>query len=578
MGDPIYSRFRLPSGNLQECAQEPADPKKDPCKIEVYETETGQGFLLERRDGKFQPAGADVARIAKAFPNYKVPASQIAQYLLIRGEFFKVLGDQANPSEITKKLSLKQYLGEGATTATAIEGWVNFLASFLSHGQMEAKTAGMKSFAEDSVKIFTYFSADPTLSALVKKVLTGLKDNSKLNDEARKRVAWFLAIQDVQEQLLAKFKPAMDRSAALSEEFKARSSALIVFLFTNHILSDNGSNQWLFSEGVKNSAKVYGEILSKVDSSYDASKNYYNFVASVMNSMKGVELPGEWQREFRLRLDYIQNEYEKKGREEMLATLAAQPADKSVRDYLKIRYGSTPMRAMALDFFLRHMEVKAGKSGPVFSFDMVQASAELKAWAEGLPAQQQAEASASILFFLQELFEKKGKMEVFWDNKVQERNNFYDAFPLIGPQKTALEKLILWARGRTKDNPDIMANQKIPHVSLRKWTLLTELGIGVAGTATALALLSTENKEPRWYGQGAATIAAGAGFGAALGNSLSYAFDVDQGDWVFDLGGSLAGGLAAGLTYGFTVAKPGSNPQPPKPNPGQRYPVDPYGP
>jgi len=580
MGDPIYSRFRLPSGNLQDCSQDPTDPKKDPCKIEVLESETGQSFVLERKEGKFQPSSADASFVSKNFPKYQAPAQQIAQYLLIRKEFFKILGDQTNPSEITQKLNLKQYLGEGVSTSTAIEGWVNLLASFISHGQLDPKTTGMKAFTEDTVKVFTFFSADPTLSALIKKILNGLKDNTSLSAEARKRATWFLTIQNVQEQLLTQFKPTMDKSASLSEEFKARNSALIVFLFTNHILADNGSNKWLFSDSVKSSAKSYSDILSKVDPNFDASKNYYNFVASVMETMKTVDIPTEWLKEFRLRVNYIQAEYEKKGKEEMINILAGQPAEKSVREYLKIRYGQSGSRAMIMDGFLKAMTVKAGKNGPAFSFDMVNASQEMKDMIEALPPKEKNEATSALLVVLQELFEKKGKMEIFWDQKIQEVGNFYDAFPLIGPQKTSLEKLILWARGQAKDSSNPLNPEKIPHVSLRKWTLLTELGIGAAGTATALGLLATKESEQRWYGQGAATIAAGAGFGAALGNSLSYAFDVDHGDWVFDLGGSLIGGAAAGLTYGFSVTKPGAgnNPHPPQPNPGKRNPVDPYGP
>ncbi|KAB2842067.1 hypothetical protein F9K50_02740, partial [bacterium] len=146
MGDPIYERFRLPGVSVQECLQEPSDPKKDPCKVEVREAETKLSFVLERREGKFQLASGDAASVTKAFPSYKPPAREIAEYLTVRGEFFKALGDEQKPSEITKQFKFKHLLGEGQTVEAAIESWVNVIASFVSHGQMEPKAAKAKEF------------------------------------------------------------------------------------------------------------------------------------------------------------------------------------------------------------------------------------------------------------------------------------------------------------------------------------------------------------------------------------------------------------------------------------------------
>lgn len=579
MGDPIYERFRLPGISVQECLQEPSDPKKDPCKVEVREAETKLSFVLERREGKFQVASGDAASVAKAFPSYKPPAREIAEYLTVRGEFFKTLGDEQKPLEITKQFKFKHLLGEGQTVEAAIESWVNVVASFVSHGQMEPKADKAKEFQEEAVMVATYFSVDPTLRALAVKTLQGLKGNEKLGAESRKRVEWLLVVLSVQEAMLAHFKPTMDKSQAISDELRARSSGLIQFLFCNHILADKGTNDKLATPSVQGSAKVFHDVLSKVDPHYNAGKNYYAYIASTMKALKDTEVPTAYLKDFRTRINFIQSEYEKKGREEMLNILAGQDAEKSLREYLIIKYGDTPAKAMVMETFLKHMKVKTSKGKILFDFNMEKAAKEIQDGHASLPLEMKARATVALLDVLQGLFEKSGKMEIFWDKKLQETDNFYSSFPLMGANKNALEKLILWARGEAKDAKDPLAPQKIPHVAVRKWTLLAELGIGAAGTATALSLLAVDESEERWWGQGAATITAGAGFGAAAGNALSYALDIDEGDWAFDLGGSLLGGLAAGLTYGFLVPKPGNGFQPPTPtDPGRRFPVDPYGP
>ncbi len=580
MADPVYERFRLPGGSVQECLQEPSDPKKDPCKIQVRESETQLNFVLERNQGTYQLAPADASLVVKAFPSYKPPAREIAEYLNVRGVFFKVLGDEKNPNEIIKQFKFKHLLGEGQTVEAAIESWVNVIASFISHGQMEPKGAKSKDFQEEAVKVATFFSIDPTLRSLAVKILEGLKGNEKLSAVSRQRVEFLLVVLSVQEAMLTKFKPAMDKSQAISDELRSRSSGLIQFLFNNHVLADKGFNDKLMATWILDSAKVFHDILSKVDPHYNASKNYFAYIASVMKDLKGIDLPSSYQKEFRIRANFIQSEYEKMGHEAMFAILAGQDPEQSLREYLTIKYGSAPARAMVLETFFKHMKVKPGKTQPLFEFDMVKISEEVKKHHDALPIAMKVQANTALLSVLQELFEKSGKMEIYWDKKTQETDNFNSSFPLIGANKSALESLILWSRGQAKDVASFDPDQKIPHVSLRKWTLITELGIGAAGTATALGLLAVDESEPRYWGQGAATIAAGAGFGAALGNTLSYAFDVDEADWVFDVGGSLVGGLAAGLTYGFLVPKPGpgGTQPPPQPDPGRRFPVDPYGP
>lgn len=577
MGDPIYQRFRLPGGSVQECLQEPSDPNKDPCKVEVREGSAKLDFVLERKAGVFQLSSADASTVVKAFPGYKPPSRDIAEYLTARGEFFKSLGDEKNPTEIVKQFKFQHLLGEGQTVQAAIESWVNVVASFISHGEMEPNSQQAKDFQEESVIVATYFSVDPTLRALAVKALQSLKTNEKLGSDSRKRVEWLLTVLAVQEQMLAKFKPMMDKSQAITDELRARSSALIQFLFCNHIMADKGASANLFSQRVLDSAKVFHDVLSKVDSNYNASKNYFAYISSVMKSLKDFEVPSDYLKDFRSRAAYVQSEYEKKGRETMLDILSNQDPEKSLREYLEIKYADTYAKEMVMNIFLKHLKVQVSKDRPVFTFDMEKISKEVKTEQAGMTIEMKAKALVALLSILETLFEKSGKMEIYWDKKLQETDNFYSSFPLMGPNKSALEQLIRWARGEAKDTKGIFDSPPVPHVAVRKWTLLTELGIGVAGSATALSLLAVKESEARYWGQGAATITAGAGFGAAAGNALSYALDIDKGDWAFDLGGSLLGGLAAGLTYGLLVKNPGGF-MPPQPNPGQRYPVDPYGP
>lgn len=80
------------------------------------------------------------------------------------------------------------------------------------------------------------------------------------------------------------------------------------------------------------------------------------------------------------------------------------------------------------------------------------------------------------------------------------------------------------------------------------------------------------------YTHGASAILMGSGFGAAAGNTLSYALDFNgDGIW-FDIVGAVVGGLAGGLIYGLTTSKPDIMGGPPMQDPGHRNPVDPYGP
>lgn len=574
MAEPVYTRFKIVGGDSALCTQVATDPSKDPCKIDVFEATLGESFVLERSGSKYSVASADAKKVAQQFPSYSPPAKQLGEYLSVRSEFFKFLGDKANPAPIQKQIKLTG----GQPTEEVIENWTNYVASFISHGSLNPNSEATKKFQEEAIGIITYMSVDPTLNTLVGKTLTALKDSPKLSAEAKKRAEWLLLVQSVREKIWQIEKPMMDKSQGLSDELKAKSAQIITFLLANHLMADKGYAGYLYSESVQKTAKNFDDVLSKIDSSYDSSKNYYAYMSSVMKSLKNFEIPAEYLADFRQRVNFVDAEYDKKGQQEMVTLLAAKPEETAYREYLKIKYGQGAYRSLALDIFLKNMTVKSKPDAPVASFDMTKASAEIQTWVGSLPLTEQGKATEAVLALLKDLFERDSKIEIFWGKKIQSGDDFYSSFAIMGSQKNSLEDLILWARRNAKKDP--VATPETPHVALRKWTLTTELGVGVTGFGVAAAMIPMQYSDGKYYGQGASVILGGSGLGAALGNSLSYAFDVDKHSWAFDLVGALVGGAIAGTVYGFTV-KPNpwdNGPMLPPPGPGTRYPVDPYGP
>lgn len=574
MADPVYTRFKIVGGDSALCTQAAPDPSKDPCKIDVFEATLGESFVLERSGSKYTVASADAKKVSQQFPSYSPPARQLTEYLTVRSEFFKLLGDKANPAPIQKQIKLTG----GQATEEVIENWTNYVASFISHGSLSPNSDATKKFQEEAIGIITYMSVDPTLNTLVGKTLTALKDSPKLSAEAKKRAEWLLVVQSVREKIWQIEKPMMDKSQGLSDELKAKSAQIITFLLANHLMAEKGYAGYLYSDSVQKTAKNFDDVLSKIDSNYDASQNYYSYMSSVMKNLKSFDIPSEYLADFRQRVNFVEAEYSKKGQQEMAVLLAAKPEEAAYREYLKIKYGQGAYRGAALDIFLKHMQVKSGPDAPSVSFDMAKASAEIQTWVGGLPITEQGLATESVLGILKDLFERNTKIEIFWGKKIQPADDFYNSFPIMGSQKNALEDLILWARRNAKKNP--ITSPETPHVALRKWTLTAELGVGVTGFGVAAAMIPMQYSDGKYYGQGASVILGGSGLGAALGNSLSYAFDVDKHSWVFDLVGGLVGGAIAGTVYGFTV-KPNpwdNGPMIPPGGPGTKYPVDPYGP
>ena len=130
MADPVYTRFKIVGGNSSDCTQAASDPAKDPCKIDVFETNLDESFVLERSGDRFSVAAADKAKVARLFPSYSPPARQIGEYLLVRSEFFKLAhirtcGDQSRlvpaKSDRLQKKFIDEPIGRilGSTVVTA---------------------------------------------------------------------------------------------------------------------------------------------------------------------------------------------------------------------------------------------------------------------------------------------------------------------------------------------------------------------------------------------------------------------------------------------------------------------------
>ncbi|MCE9624148.1 MAG: hypothetical protein K8R69_01650 [Deltaproteobacteria bacterium] len=590
MGDPIptaktpvYNSFDIKSASA-ECLQAPADPAKDPCKIQIDEVETGVSIVLDRKNGVFQAAPADAAKFTKTYPTFRVPGAELAEYLFAKSEFSKVFGDEQNPSEIFKKVTIVFGGNEVSDKTRAIFNWLNTTTNFITHGQLDPKHLKMKALQETTIRVGAYTFADPVLGVLVEKILKSLKDNPKLSSDSRNRVEWLLSIYATREKFWAALKPAMDKSVNVGDQLKGRSVELLTFLFANHILAEKGYNSFLYSDQVKEAAKTFHQVFTKVDPSYNAGKNYYAYMKSAVSELRTVNIPEAQKRELLLRIGFLESEYTKAAQKEMIDILSSQPDEQSYREYLKIKYGDTPLRAEALDIILKNTAIKAENGSLSFVLPMDKISKELKDWANGKSPEKRQEAITAILFLLKNLFEKDGKMEVFWDKKLQQTDNFYQTgnFTVMSYNKKALESLIVWARNSASDEKVTLPPEELPHTALRKWTFGSELGIGVAGlgVGTALAFAPIKDKNTQYFTQGGAFIIGSSALGSATGNFISYKTDATKNLWVYDVGGAIVGGLLGGLIYGLTTTKPPAFGGPGNPNddPARRNPVDGYGP
>lgn len=579
---PQYSSFEILS-TVDDCLQRPTDPTKDPCRIQVNEVENGLTFELDRKLNTYQIANPDLPKVLKAYPGYRPPLSELLEYLAVKSEFTKVFGDEQNPTDIFKKVTIP-IGGSSADKNRVVFNWLNVAANFISHGQINPKHDKMKTLQENTILVSAYTFADPVLGVLVERILRSLKDNSKLSADSRKRGEWLLGIYAARESFWTAMKPTMDKSQAISEQLKLRSVELMIFLFANHVLAEKGYDAFLYSDKVRNSAKLFHEVFTKIDPSYNAGKNYYFFMKDAASTLRKANIPQDHQNDFLQRIAFLENEYGKAGQKEMIDLLSTQLPEPAFREYLAIKYGDTPLRSEALAIILKNMTFTGGDGKKKFHFEMENTASQLKKWAAGKPLGERKDAIESILFLLKALFEKGGRIEVFWDKKIQSIDNFYSTgdFSIISFNKKALEDLIVWGRNAAKEQKIELFPETTPHVALRKWTFGTELGLGVAGlgVGTALAFAPIKDRNSQYFTQGGSFILGGSALGSAGGNLLSYKLNVTKNAWLFDVGGAVVGGVLAGVIYGLASPKPPALGGPGGGNtePGQRFPVDGFGP
>lgn len=578
MADPIHNFISI-HNRAGECLDPVLDPSQDPCKVTVEEATSGTIFNLERKGQNFQVQAADASKVSKAFPGYTIPSRMIADYLLVRGEFYKALGDEKYSTPLMDKIVI-----EGAdkdTKIRAIADWTNVLSNFVALGQLDPKNPKMKELQVNAIQKALYSFADPTLGTTVEKTIKKLSEDSKLTPETRKRLEWLLQIFSAREKLWSLMKDKMDKSGQLSKDLKARSTNLFVFLFANHILAENGYNPYLYDGKMKETARVFNDILSKVDPDYDASKNFYAFIADAMQEMRKFQIKPEYQKDFQNRAAFIQGQYEKTAQQEMVDLLSAQPPQQAFKEYLLIKYGDNTERKAALEIILRHMKVKTEGQKEVYTFDMPKIDRDLRAWAGAKSGPDHQRSVAAILHLLKTLFERGGKMEAFVDKKIQSVDTFYESgnFDLLSMNKKALEDLIVWARSSANAIDLKIRPEEKPHLGLRKWTLVGELGVGAAGFGVFGGSFAMKpGSQERYYSQGMGLALGASGLCAAGGNLLAHKLDMNGKSWLFDVGGAVLCGVAAGSLYFGLAKRPGDAPGGSMPDPGARNPVDPYGP
>jgi len=581
MTEPVYSRFTITS-KVEECLDQPTDPSKDPCRVQVEEAGQNTTFLLYRKNSQFFVDTSDASKVAKAFPSFSSPTKQVLDYLVVTNEFKKQFGTQENPADIAKQIKI--VTNDGANREI-LYNYLDTLSNFIAIGRLDPRETKMRERFEFAIQVAIYSFADPVLGTLVVKKLRELQGNPKVNSEGKKRIDWLLSIYEVREKFWGAMKSEFDQSNSLAKSLKTTSIDILTFLFANYILAEKGYKDKILGSSAKDAAKTYYEVMSKLDPNFNPGQNYYAYMAKILPALKSANISATYRSDFEQRLNFLVSEYDKAAKEEMFGLLNQQNAPEALKSYLVFQYGDTPMRKEAMGIILRNTTVK-GKpetDNPAFNISMDKASDELQAWAKGQPmGSTRKEALEAVLYLLKTLFEKGGKMKVYWNKQVQEVDNFYASgnFGLVGSNKSSLENLIIWARAEANTNNLLLTPEETPHTSLRKYTLITELGVTGIGVGGYFAFTAAKDPYTRYYGQGGSIILASSALGSAGGNLLSYAVNANKKSFWFDIGGAVVGGILGGVIYGFAVKPPGpGGPGNGGPmDPSARFPTDPYGP
>jgi hypothetical protein len=466
-----------------------------------------------------------------------------------------------------------------------VTNFTNLLASFIGVGEVNSALPAKKAQLENALQASVFSNADPTMGAKVNEVLGQISKNSQLSRDAKGRVSYLIAVQEAWSKLSQHLQPALDRTSSdLDIKMKASATQLILFLFANHILTDKGPKAFM-NDSLYQAGKMFFDEISRLDVDSNQFGDYYEFMRRGIRELKTPKLPRPQQDEFNKRLAILDKTLEDAVKNR-IAYFANQSPQKALKESLQMKYNHSPARAQALGVILKHLEIKDLGGRPVFEINIGKISQEWRAMAAApLAEAKRKELVLAMNFLLNQLFERNGKMNVFWKNDFQKMDNFYDSVKrtMLSQESSTLEDLVKWARSEAEEYGLDLPEGSHPHVPLRKWTLLSETGVGVLGAGTAVTFhLAADDPNTKYWGRGAAISVAGAGLGAAGGNYLSYLLDVDKKyAWLFDVGGGILGGLAAGGIYRLSVSPPSSGPStiPPNMDPGRRFPgPDEYGP
>jgi hypothetical protein len=570
------------SSKASECLNPVSDPAlPDPCKIQITDEQDKTTFILDRQGENFAVSTTDAARVNKSYPGFKAPVKQLKEFIFLNKEFVGVFGTPDAPADIMNKVKVfgSEEIAKILLTTT----------NFIANGEINPTQAGKKTQLEGAIQNFVSVFGDPVAGALVEKQLKSLQTNSQLSAEAKGRIEFLLAVNEVRNQYWQALKPEMEKSSDLEKKLKKSSRDVLIFLFANHILAESGFQRSLNGTVVQEAAQTHFEVLSKVDpDGYRPEDNYFVSILKATPQLRKANIPQTYQKEYLKRLGVLDSEYEKLAVQETLRLLPNFSEQQAFRSYFRVKYGDTPARREGVDILLKNLKVQAKKDGaPSFELPMAAVSEDYKKWVQGKPNGKQVEANSALLYLLTELFERSQNMEIYWGKKVQSVPNFYSNsnIPLMGTNKTYLEGLIKWSRNFAEDKgADFPPGQK-PHVGLQKWWLLGEGLVAASAFGTFGGLWALENTQEVYYARMGTLIGGSAALGAGIGNLVAYAADVDEHAWAFHLTGAAVFGTAAGLIYHFAAPQP--NPFiPPGPDnpctPGDngncnKFPVDPYG-
>jgi hypothetical protein len=587
MGEFIYSHFEI-QGDISSCLETAPIPSQDPCKIEVTvpdqavdETSTQDSFVLERKGTQFTPAAKDAKKITSRYPDFRVPAQELSDFIKVKRVFFEIFGTFDQPTSTAKNIRFPSREQE----PLKILFWcLENITNFISHGRLESENPSMRGLLEAVVLAGIFIFVDPAGGNLTIGKLEDLKGSSDLSPAARKRVQWLLGINQARNKLWTAMKPETEKSQALETQLRRSTSDLLGFLFANHLMAEQGYKNTIYSKNIRESAQAYHDIKKDLDKEkYDPSRNYYAYIASILPQLRGIPLDEQFRTDFTQRLNFLIEQYRTEARKETERLMNQDSPVNAIRTSLRLNYGDTRMRREALDIILSHVQIQVKEGQPTFLVPMIKISVDLKKWAAGqaTPAKR-AEAAATIAYQLRQLFERGEKIKIYWKQKWVEVPSFYysESIPLVGTNKSYLEELIVWSRQEAEAGGAELPPEARPRTGFRKYTALAE------GGSSALFLGSTlipySDPKVRYYARGAGLTAGCAAAGALAGNGLSYVFDVQKGAWILDVTGAIVAGSACATVYGLTVDKPGDAPRtpgtPPPDEGGQRNPVDPYGP